>query len=368
MPSAKPPHSAIISRGMSLCRSSAWAALVLSSAFVIGCTPRPCDPGRVVRCACPGSEQTGVQTCNAEGSSYGTCGGCALPDSGVSVDGGLMPHDAGAADAAPGDAGAPPADAGVSCVPFWHSSEGAPGHCEGQAAINCVVEGGVERIDERRCRGAETCFELEISAAPNPGAIVGVWAACVVHTSTCALESDGQRWWGPALSCLDGHTQGVCAPILPSAIPPVFGTEVGQWTPNACTGDDVCVEGACHLSATPCDQTRGWCDARGRAVTCSLGSLPDALDCGEGAECRDRSACDGRPNAGCVSRGFGTTVATCDPAGYQPTCGPGGGITNCDISECSGTTECSCRLYETACRDPAQRCHSASTGVYCGPP
>lgn len=65
--------------------------LLLAAVFVaIGCSSssspqsptQVCTPGTTQSCACPGVVGTGVQTCNEQGSGFGSCSGCSSGDSG----------------------------------------------------------------------------------------------------------------------------------------------------------------------------------------------------------------------------------------------------------------------------------------------
>ena len=205
-----------------------------------------CDPGATRSCDCPAA-QKGIQTCNTEGTSWGTCGSCATAVDAAAVD--LGPG----GDGPRGDLGQQP-DAspcgkgntlcGSQCVNLDKDSSHC-GKCDTACAAGQVCSAGACALScppgQDKCGGGDagalSCANLKID--PNNCGACGTacGAGQVCNAGKCALSCP------PGQSKCGGGDAGAayCANLQ------VHPKDCGACG-LACKAGEVCSSGACVLS------------------------------------------------------------------------------------------------------------------------
>jgi hypothetical protein len=182
---------------------------------------------------------------------------------------------------------------------------------------------------------------------------------------------------GPALECNDGQpcTDDLCDPEHGCVF--VNNNANSCSDGNACTVNDVCLNGNC-VSESPADCSSAGgacatavCDPSGAEGNCdAVTPLPDDSACSDGNACTvgdvcSNGSCTGGSTPDCSSVGGPCATATCDPTGLEGNCEVVSPLPNgaecsdgnacivgesCQDGECSGGAAPDCGSSNTACR------------------
>ncbi len=258
-----------------------------------------CVPGTQIACACPGGGQ-GVQSCQADGLGFGTCGGCQSAD-GATADGLQPSGDAtdqldsaddgpvfdvvddshedidagdgfgGSTDATVGDESAPPDDADAGSLKpdvQADTSAGPDADIDGDGADLTEVIGDADAVGQigSSCASAADCSggvcvttpagkKCSLFCPPDscpvgfychppltPSSTAACWAVDLCTTSTDCDDNN---------PCTKDSCSGslTCAHLAVPATPCDDG--------DGCTAYDTCTNGTCKGSACPLDQFCG---------------------------------------------------------------------------------------------------------------
>ncbi len=265
---------------------AAWGSIVILSA-VMSCTVKPgkpCAPGAQAICACPNGKPTGVQTCLANGSGFGSCEGCS-----DGTGGGPQSKDCGELNTVQ-NCGA----CGVACQPSH--AKGAT--CENGSCDYDACTGSYQDCDGVAMNGCESDKQND---SQNCG-------GCGVACATAGVEHVTDR------ACVKGVCDYVtCAPL--------FGDCDGNRLNGCETPTNTLVNcGACDVACAPDNAIAPGCIAG----SCNFAScLPGFNDCDgktangcESDKLKDPQNCGGcgkvcKVDEGCLAGKCGPVGKTC---------------------------------------------------------
>ena len=220
-------------------------------------------------------------------------------------------------DPATGDCTLAPADDGLACDdvdPCTESDACAAGVCVG-APVSCEGEGPCTMAV---CHPAAGCLSVDVGQACSGGDACELGAACAsgscVTTDLLVCE--------PTNPCVEAACDAASAGCVEQPIPGFCDDG------DACTDQDVCVDGACVGATVACDDgnpcTSGTCEGDGECFYTNA----DGVLCDDGNGCTGGDMCDQGVCITPVNLGCGCAEAA-DCAGFE------------DGNPCTGTLICS---------------------------
>lgn len=286
--------------------------------WIVGCAAGggpACTPSATQACVCGGGAM-GVQTCNAMGTGFGTCGMCSspVPDAGSSR--ACVPNESRACACSGGTMGAQTCNADGSAFNACQCPMTAPrcgdGMCNGtETCSSCAGDCGMcaARCGDGTCNGTETCM----SCSRDCG--------MCMSTPRCG---DGM--------CNGSETCSSCSDDC-GACPPRCGD-------GMCNGSETC---------TDCAQDCGTCGVNCQACATNT-DCPSGMMCGR-RSCDGAGGCYTPPTTNCATIGGISCPST---AAYN---------------RCLGDSECgplaNCRSYSDGAALCSRRCTSNNE---CPPP
>ena len=221
-----------------------WLVFGILLLSLTGCSgdDEDCTPGATQVCHCAGGTQ-GVQTCTADGKSWGTCNGCAATPDGGAEAGPDAAWDASTSDQGETDGTIPdkgPCAAGQTlCDKQCVNLDNSPSNC-GQCG--------------NACNKGEACSAGKCVVACQPG-LTNCSGKCV------NLQSDNGNCGTCAATCKAGFscTSGMCGISCQAGLTNCYGKCVDLQADlyncgmcgTTCTAGQVCSTGKCALSCQP---------------------------------------------------------------------------------------------------------------------
>ncbi len=259
-----------------------------------------CVPGQQIACSCPGA-RSGVQVCEASGTSYDACG---CPD--ADVDGSATDahradarHDAGSRTCTPGQQIECACPGGTSGVQVCASDGDDYGACECGGALDGSARDGAD--------ASRLCTPGQPVACPCPGG----------GSSTQVCAADGESY--EACRCSDGGSARDSGVAPKDATADVIACVPGEQVACGCgagkTGYEVCAMSGDSFGACQCPAQS---DSGAEAGT----------SCSPGASIQCPCLGGGSSTQTCLSNGGGYGACACsgaskDAGPARPTCVPG---------------------------------------------